>query len=630
MNDDMDIPISILVVEDSPTQAERLIYMLERQGYGVTAARNGREAVESLKRRRVDVVISDVMMPEMDGFELCRALRADPSLHSIPVILATSLSDPEDVLRGLESGADNFIVKPYEESHLLSRVRYILANKLIKESDKSEMGLNIFFGGRTYNITSTRLQILNLLLSTYDAAMQKNRELVDTQKELKAFNERLERMVEERTKELRAEVAERRRAEDEARRLNLELEQRVKERTAQLEREVLERKAAEESLRQKTHLFEAVLNSIGDGVVAADERGEFLVFNPAAERMLRKGATSAPASEWSEIYGCYLPDTVTPYPSEELPLARAMRGERVNEEELFVRRTDMNDDLWLSVNGSPLVGEDGTPRGGVVVFRNFTERKRTEQEIRELNEHLSTRSKELAAANTELESFCYSVSHDLRAPLRHIDGFVRLLVKRESGKLDETSERYLKTISDSTIRMGRLIDELLTLSRTSRRELQTQPVDVNRLLSDVEQEIAPLMSGRQIELKKRSLPRIEADPGLLRIVLVNLLSNSIKYTARRERARIEIGVMDGQEDESVFFVRDNGVGFDMKYAHKLFGVFQRLHSEEEFEGVGIGLATVQRIIHRHGGRVWAESELDQGATFYFTLSAARASDAGRE
>ncbi|MEW6209388.1 MAG: response regulator [Acidobacteriota bacterium] len=627
MNDDVDIPVSILVVEDSPTQAERLVHILELQGYRVSSARNGREAVESLKRRRSDVVISDVMMPEMDGFELCRAIRADPSLHSVPVILATSLSDPEDVLRGLESGADNFIVKPYDENLLLSRVRYILANKLIKESDKSEMGLNIFFGGRAYNITSTRLQILNLLLSTYDAAMQKNRELVDTQKELKAFNERLEHTVEERTKKLRAEVAERRRAEDEVRKLNLELEERVAERTARMEKEILERKAAEEDLKQKTHLLQAILDSIGDGVVVADQSGNFIVFNPAAERMLGKGATTAPISEWSEIYGCYLPDTVTPYPSQELPLPRAMRGEQVYDEELFVRRPDMPDDLWLSVNGGPLTGEDGTPRGGVVVFRDFTERKRTEQEIRKLNEHLSTQSNELASANSELESFCYSVSHDLRAPLRHIDGFVRLLVKRESGKLDETSERYLRTISDATIKMDRLIDELLTLSRTSRRELQTQRVDVNSLLADVEQEIAPLMAGRQVELKKHPLPQIEADPGLLRIVLINLLSNSVKYTSPRERARIEIGVTDGQKDETVFFVRDNGVGFDMKYAHKLFGVFQRLHGDHEFEGTGIGLATVQRIIHRHGGRVWAESELDQGSTFYFTLSATRASDA---
>lgn len=459
-------PVSILVVEDSPTQAERLIYILERQGYRVSSARNGREALESLKRRKVEVVISDVMMPEMDGFELCRALRSDESLRSIPFILATSLSDPEDVLRGLESGADNFIVKPYDESLLLARVRFILANDSITESDNLETGSSIFFGRRKYNITSNRLQILNLLLSTYEAAVQKNRELIEAQKELRAFNDRLEQTVEERTAELRAEIIERRRAEEEVRKLNEELEQRVAERTSQL-----------------------------------------------------------------------------------------------------------------------------------------------------------------AAANKELEAFSYSVSHDLRAPLRHIDGFVKMLIKRESGKLDETSERYLKTISDATVRMGRLIDDLLMLSRTSRKELQTERVNVDRLLADVEQEIAPLGAGRQIELKKRRLPEVEADPSLLRIVLVNLLSNSIKYTAPRDVATIEIGVTEDQKDEMVFFVRDNGVGFDMQYAHKLFGVFQRLHGDHEFEGTGIGLATVQRIVHRHGGRVWAESEPNQGATFYFTLgaSATRAS-----
>lgn len=245
--------------------------------------------------------------------------------------------------------------------------------------------------------------------------------------------------------------------------------------------------------------------------------------------------------------------------------------------------------------------------------------------INSLEQRVADRTAQLEASNKELEAFAYSVSHDLRAPLRHIAGFVQLLHQREAEQLDATSSRYLNIIAESADRMGRLIDDLLAFSRTGRTEMQVRQVELDEMVREVQQELAPEMENRHITWEIGPLPSVQADPTLLRQVWVNLLSNAIKFTTPRPKAHIEIGTVQEKSglSEVTLFVRDNGVGFDPKYTHKLFGVFQRLHGKEEFEGTGIGLATVRRIIERHGGRVWAEGDLDHGATFYLTLRQTR-------
>jgi signal transduction histidine kinase len=245
--------------------------------------------------------------------------------------------------------------------------------------------------------------------------------------------------------------------------------------------------------------------------------------------------------------------------------------------------------------------------------------KQVQRHADELEQRVAERTAQLEAANKELEAFSYSVSHDLRAPLRHIDGFLELLQKRIATALDECSRHYMTTISDSAKRMETLIDDLLSFSRMGRHEMSKAPVDLGDLVREIVREFAPEAQGRTIHWRIADLPTITGDQAMLRIVLVNLISNALKFTRPRQPAEIEIGCLLGQDTETIVFVRDNGVGFDMAYADKLFGVFERLHRTDEFEGAGIGLANVRRIITRHGGRTWAEGQIDQGATFYFSL-----------
>jgi light-regulated signal transduction histidine kinase (bacteriophytochrome) len=246
------------------------------------------------------------------------------------------------------------------------------------------------------------------------------------------------------------------------------------------------------------------------------------------------------------------------------------------------------------------------------------QRAQRESEIESLNQELAKRAEELEATNKDLESFAYSVSHDLRAPLRHLTGFSELLQKQSTSLLDDKSLRYLQTIVASAKRMGNLIDDLLAFSRVGRTEAKKVRVNLEQLVKEVVAELSQETRGRQIDWKIGALPDCYGDRSMLKLAIVNLLSNAVKFTRMRTTAKIEIGSAL-RNNEPEMFVRDNGVGFDMQYANKLFGVFQRLHLAEEFEGTGIGLATVQRVIQRHGGKVRGEGAVDQGATFYFSL-----------
>jgi hypothetical protein len=456
--------VSVLIAEDSKTQAQQLQHYLSVRGYAVTVATNGKQALQFVAQENPALVITDVVMPEMDGYTLCAQIKALPHLKDVPVVLLTSLSRPQDIVKGLECGADSFIRKPYDEKYLLSRVEYILTNRELRKTEKLQVGAQLQFGGKSHFITAEKQQILDLLISTYEGAVQINGELELKQRELQQAKETLEVRVEERTAELaranqqlQIELAERKRAEEKIKHLNEGLEHRVAERTAQL-----------------------------------------------------------------------------------------------------------------------------------------------------------------ADANKELEAFSYSISHDLRAPLRRINGFAQILLEDFCAHLPAEAQDHLNLITSSTGNMGRMIDDLLNLSRLDRREIILQETPLNSLVETIVQELKPETAGRSVEWRIGPLFSAYCDPGLVRQIFVNLLSNAVKYSRNREQTIIEVDqrTIDGRR---TLFVRDNGAGFDPKYKDKLFGAFQRLHSDSEFEGTGVGLAIVQRIVRRHGGRIWAEAEPGKGATFYFNL-----------
>jgi PAS domain S-box-containing protein len=374
-------------------------------------------------------------------------------------------------------------------------------------------------------------------------------------------------------------------------------------------------------LETQTLMLQSVLDSMGEGLIAADREGNFLIWNDAANKLMGRNASNLPTEQWTPHYKVFLPDGITPCPPDRLPLVRALHGESV-QVELLVEHPDRTNRVCLEVTARPLKDYQGNLRGGVAVLRDITERKTAEREVRELNQTLEgrviERTAELKAANRELEAFTYSVSHDLRAPIRHISGFTKILVEKFRPSLPAEAQEHLHLIEQGARRMGQLVDELLKLARLGRQALEVEVTGLSSLVKDVVTLLAPEIEGRQLEWKIDELPFMECDPVLIRQVFQNLISNALKYSRPRSPAVIEIGQAE-KDGEKVIFVKDNGVGFDMKYSDKLFGVFQRLHLAEDFEGTGIGLATVERIIKKHGGRVWVEAVLDRGATFFFTL-----------
>lgn len=404
----------VLAVEDSLVQAKKIKYFFEQNDIPSVICSNGKEAYEAAKEKKPVLIISDIMMPVMDGYELCKKIKQDPELFDIPFILLTSLGDPLDIIKGLQAGADNFITKPYDSDYLLSRINYLIANRHIRKMGSGDMSIEIVFQNQTFLINSDKKQILDLLLSVYEAAVNKNTHLIEAQRQLEMMNENLN------------------------------------------------------------------------------------------------------------------------------------------------------------------------------------------------------------AANKELEAFSHTVSHDLKSPLNAVIGFADLLKIDYEGVLDEDGQSYLDYIIQAGRNMAQLIEDLLAFSQSGRVEIVPKEINLSEMAASICKDLRAMNYVAQYDVKIDDGIVVNADPKMMHVALNNLIGNALKYSQKQAAPTIHIGSFESN-GKNVIFVRDNGAGFDMQKADTLFRPFIRLHSNQEFQGTGVGLSTVKRVVERHGGAIWFESEPNKGATFYFTI-----------
>jgi two-component system, cell cycle sensor histidine kinase and response regulator CckA len=578
---------TILIAEDSPTQVEFIRSILEDNGFNVVVASDGRQALEQTRALKPDAVISDIIMPHLGGYELCEAIKHDPELHGTPVILLTALSDPADVVRGLSAGADNFIIKPFDEEYLIARVSSILSSRKIAEHEPLRVAIEITFAGQTFTIDADRLQILNVLLSTYETAVQRNLELVKTQAELRGLTETLE--------------------------------QKVRERTAALEAEVRERRSAQEALEKQSKILQSVVESMGDALVVADETGRLLLFNPAARQMLGVDAVDVPPEQWSEQYGLFLPDQTTPHPADQLPLARALRGEQVDLHEIFVRNPQRPEGLIISVTARPIRDATDAIRGGVAVFRDITEQKELEARM-------------LRAQRMEsVGALAGGVAHDLNNVLAPILMASEMLPEFVND--DSMAVEMVNTVQKSARRGADLVKQLLTFARGSsgQRTLLQLKHQIRELVR-VAEGTFPKSIEIRIDLPSELWP-VMADATQMDQVLLNLCVNardampdggSLSIQAENtelieEEVRPHPGAMAGPY--VVVSVTDTGEGMSPDVIERLFEPF--FTTKARGKGTGLGLSTTLGILKGHGGFVTVQSRPGHGTTFRVHLPAVR-------
>lgn len=387
-----------------------------------------------------------------------------------------------------------------------------------------------------------------------------------------------------------------------------------------IDRDITQQKGAEEALDASRRKLGLHLQQNMFAIIEWDTDFKVAEWNPAAETIFGYTREEALGQSANDLI---IPDKIQSEIHDVWGKLLKLKGGNYKTN---TNRTKDGREIFCEWFNTPLATEDGEIIGVLSLAQDITQRKRAEDALQEMNVELEHRVQERTAmleiTNKELEAFSYSISHDLRAPLRHINGFLKLLVAREKNRFDDKSTQFINHILNATHRMNQLIEDLLALSRIGRSELKRVSVDLTELVQQIQKELAIETTDRQITWRIDTLGTIEADPGLIRVLMMNLISNSVKYTQMTPQANIHVGCISnntGGEQGVFYFVRDNGIGFNPLYVEKLFGVFQRLHSNEVYEGTGIGLAIAKRIVNRHGGEIWAESEADRGATFYFTL-----------
>jgi PAS domain S-box-containing protein len=377
-------------------------------------------------------------------------------------------------------------------------------------------------------------------------------------------------------------------------------------------RDLAARARAEAEVRRQRAVLETVLSSMGEGVAVADSQGRFQLFNPMARQLLGAGLDNVAPRDWSSRFALFLPDAVTPFSAEDLPLVRALRGEACDNVEMVAGRADATDSRFLNATGRPIADEVGRFHGGVVVFHDITEQKRAQAA-------LTAQAELLKRSNRELEQFAYVASHDLKEPLRMVASYTTLLNEEFAGKLGSEGDKYIKYAVDGAKRMQALIDDLLNFSQVGRTGGRIQAVDLNKMAEIAVSNLEASMLATSAVVKIGKLPIVRGNATLLSQLIQNLIANAIKFHGDTPPV---VGVSGRrQDDEWVICVEDNGIGIDPEYRERVFELFQRLHGRGKYEGTGIGLSICRKVVEQYGGRIWVESELGRGSTFYFTLPA---------
>lgn len=514
-------PISILLVDDAPEKLLALEAVLLELNHPVVKASSGREALRLLLRQRFALIVLDVNMPGMDGFETATLIRQRPSTAATPIIFVTSFSTAEvDVNQGYSLGAVDYLFTPVSPELLRSKVSVFL-------------------------------------------------------------------QLEKSHRELQRQALALRRAEEE------KLQRQLDETNARLEWEV-----------RRNHFFRLSIELLA----ISDYSAVLKQTNPTWEKLLGYPPEA--------LQGKCVLDFV--HPDDQAEARELLSRITSHESSLYFENRFRAADgrwRWLAWTVAPFAAE-----GLLYIFaRDITERHERERQIRELNADLSAHAQSLQAMNQEMEVFCYSIAHDLRAPVLAMRNYAEILLGGEAGELPSEAEQLVRAVSRNSERMTRLIDDFLSFFRIRQQEIKREQVDMDVLVKEAVTETLAGSAAGAVEFSISPLRVAVGDAAMIRQVLINLISNAVKFTRPREQARVEIGCVAGQA-ATTYFVKDNGVGFEMKYAAKLFGVFQRLHARNDFEGTGVGLAIVQKIVQRHGGRIWAEAQPDRGATFFFTLN----------
>ena len=655
----------VLIVDDSLTVRMALDEAFKAAGILTTLCSTLAQARSAISTGSFALIVLDVLLPDGDGIDLLREIRSAPAMSETIVMLLSTETEVQDRTRGLTTGADEYIGKPYDESYVVARALELLRKKesgrgevrpttvlIIDDSPTSREGLKSVLESSGYRVVaaSTGEDGLRAAVAARPAVIVVDGVLPGIDGATVIRRIRADATLRSTPCILLTGSGER---SDELDALDAGADAYV--RKADDTQMILARVAALLRSTRAPYPVGATSSLLGPKrILAVDDSLTYL--HEVAGHLRQEGYDVIPARSGEEALelllvqpvDCILLDLLMPGLSGE-ETCRRIKGSAASREIPLIMHTSL-DDQEAMIAGINAGADDYIPKSSYLEVllarvRAQLRRRQFEDENRNIREQLLQKEREgvvadsareladtraafvaeLERKNRELEAFSYSVSHDLRAPLRSIDGFSKLLLEDHASALNAKGQEYLRFVRASAQRMGELIDDLLSLSKVGRTDLLRDRVDLTSIARVTAQELQRKDPSRQATICVEDQLSVEADDGLMRVLLENLLGNAWKFTAKVPGARIEVGA-EQQDGSTVFFVRDNGAGFDMSYAKKLFSPFQRLHTESEFPGTGIGLATVHRIIDRHGGRIWADSAVDQGATFYFTVPPAGSGD----